>query len=122
MSKKMSRRTFARLVGTSAAAVSFTDVLPESAVAQATSPVAAMERRFSDGFLWGSATASYQVEGAVNEGGRSPTIWDSFAHSADKTHAGDTGTGIRRRSSSRRTAAPPTTKSHPTTRFTTLIA
>ena len=35
------------------------------------------ELRFPDGFAWGTATASYQIEGAVNEGGRSPSIWDT---------------------------------------------
>ena len=48
-------------------------------------------RSFPQGFLWGSATASYQVEGAVNEGGRGPTIWDTFSHTAGKTANGDTG-------------------------------
>ena len=31
-------------------------------------------------FLWGSATASYQCEGAVNEGGRAPSMWDTYLH------------------------------------------
>ena len=31
-------------------------------------------------FLWGSATASYQCEGAVNEGGRVPSMWDTYLH------------------------------------------
>ena len=46
---------------------------------------------FPPGFLWGSATASYQVEGAVNEDGRGPSIWDTFSHIPGKTHNGDTG-------------------------------
>ena len=33
---------------------------------------------FPTGFLWGTATSSYQVEGAVNEDGRGPSIWDQF--------------------------------------------
>ena len=36
--------------------------------------------RFPPGFLWGAATAAYQIEGAVAEGGRTPSIWDTFAH------------------------------------------
>jgi beta-glucosidase len=48
-------------------------------------------RQFPDGFLWGSATASYQVEGAVGEDGRGPSIWDTFSHLPGKTHNGDTG-------------------------------
>ncbi|KAG1701078.1 hypothetical protein DVH05_011318 [Phytophthora capsici] len=41
-------------------------------------PVTADSKCFSDDFLFGSATASYQVEGAVKEGGRTPSIWDQF--------------------------------------------
>jgi beta-glucosidase len=47
--------------------------------------------RFPDGFAWGVATASYQIEGAVNEGGRSPSIWDTFSHTPGKVQGGDTG-------------------------------
>ena len=49
------------------------------------------QRSFPQGFLWGSATASYQVEGGVNEGGRGKTIWDTFSHTPGKTANGDTG-------------------------------
>jgi beta-glucosidase len=48
-------------------------------------------RSFPQGFLWGSATASYQVEGAVREDGRGASIWDTFSHTPGKTHNGDTG-------------------------------
>jgi beta-glucosidase len=47
--------------------------------------------QFPDGFLWGAATAAYQIEGAANEGGRGPTIWDTFSHTPGKTFHGDTG-------------------------------
>lgn len=39
---------------------------------------------FPQGFLWGSATASYQVEGAVHADGRGESIWDRFAHTPGK--------------------------------------
>jgi beta-glucosidase len=47
--------------------------------------------RFPDGFQWGVATASYQIEGAVSEDGRAPSIWDTFSHTPGKTLNGDTG-------------------------------
>ncbi len=37
-------------------------------------------RRFPENFTWGVATASYQIEGAVSEDGRLPSIWDTFSH------------------------------------------
>jgi len=46
---------------------------------------------FPDGFLWGAATAAYQVEGAVAEDGRGPSIWDTFSHTPGKVLGGDTG-------------------------------
>jgi beta-glucosidase len=47
--------------------------------------------RFPEGFLWGTATASYQIEGAVDEDGRGASIWDTFSHTPGKVHHGDTG-------------------------------
>ncbi|WP_167153052.1 GH1 family beta-glucosidase [Streptomyces sp. MBT27] len=50
-----------------------------------------MSDRFPPGFLWGAATSAYQIEGAVAEGGRTPSIWDTFSHTPGRTDGGDTG-------------------------------
>jgi beta-glucosidase len=47
--------------------------------------------RFPDGFVFGVATAAYQIEGAAHEDGRMPSIWDTFARVPGKVHHGDTG-------------------------------
>lgn len=47
--------------------------------------------RFPDDFLWGAATAAYQIEGAVAEDGRGPSIWDTFSHEPGAILRGDTG-------------------------------
>src|SRR5207245_2129058 len=72
---RLSRRTFARLFGSAALAPAALTNLPTSASGQ-TAQSATTARSFPQGFLWGSATASYQVEGAVNEHGRGPFHWD----------------------------------------------
>lgn len=46
---------------------------------------------FPSDFLWGVATASYQIEGAFDEDGRRPSIWDTFSHTPGKVLGGDTG-------------------------------
>jgi beta-glucosidase len=46
---------------------------------------------FPRDFLFGAATAAYQVEGAVTVGGRGVSIWDTFSHTPGKTFNGDTG-------------------------------
>ena len=48
-------------------------------------------RNFPEGFLWGAATAAYQVEGAAAEDGRGLSIWDTFSHTPGKTDNGDSG-------------------------------
>jgi beta-glucosidase len=47
--------------------------------------------RFPNGFTWGTATASYQIEGAHDADGKRPSIWDTFAHTPGKIHADEHG-------------------------------
>lgn len=62
--------------------------MPTSAVAK-TAPENAL--RFQDRFLWGCATSAYQIEGAVREDGRGPSVWDTFSHLPGKINGGGTG-------------------------------
>jgi beta-glucosidase len=47
--------------------------------------------RFPDDFVWGAATASYQIEGAIAEDGRAPSVWDAFSLTPGRVENGDTG-------------------------------
>ena len=46
---------------------------------------------FPPGFVFGSATAAYQVEGGATDAGRGPSIWDTFSRTPGKVWNGDTG-------------------------------
>lgn len=46
---------------------------------------------FPPGFVWGAATAAYQIEGAAREGGRGRSVWDDFSHTEGKIARGHTG-------------------------------
>lgn len=92
MFDKISRRSFARLLGASSALLYLPHESQAAQIAAQPSPAApSASNTFPADFLWGSATASYQVEGAAHEDGRGATIWDTFSHTPGKTHNGDTG-------------------------------
>ena len=50
-----------------------------------------MEHLFPKGFVWGSATSAYQIEGAWNADGKGPSIWDVFCMIPGKVHGGHSG-------------------------------
>ena len=87
MSDKVSRRRFAKLAGLSAAGV--TNPLDLAEARPASPPRGGSG--FPAGFVWGTATSSYQVEGAVNEDGRGASIWDKFVRIPGKIEDGTNG-------------------------------
>jgi beta-glucosidase len=87
MSGKFSRRAFARLAGLSALGVA----VPAGAAERAQESDRHAPGSFPKNFLWGTATSSYQIEGAVNEDGRGPSIWDVFSHTPGKIEDGTNG-------------------------------
>ena len=46
---------------------------------------------FAKDFVWGAATASYQIEGGAQEGGKGKSIWDVFSHEPGRVYEGHTG-------------------------------
>lgn len=80
---RLSRRHFAKLVGFSAFGIA-----GEPTTSQEDNADSAHDKhaaaRFPSGFVWGTATSAFQIEGAVNEDGRGRSIWDKFAHSPGK--------------------------------------
>lgn len=82
----ITRRQFGKAAAAAAALSGVS--LPRLAFGQASSK---SDLAYPPGFLWGCATAAYQVEGAVHEDGRKPTVWDVFAHTPGKIYHNENG-------------------------------
>jgi beta-glucosidase len=91
MNNKVSRRTFGKLAGAAAVASSMPVVESAAQVQLSPASVSSNYYRYPQGFLWGAATAAYQVEGAVKEDGRGPSIWDTFSHTPGRVRNNDNG-------------------------------
>src|SRR5919108_5411384 len=88
MRNKITRRAFTTTAGAAALGAAFPPGISGSSQPRR---ISAPSKRFPKGFLWGTATAAYQVEGAAAEDGRAPSIWDTFSHTPGRTHNGETG-------------------------------
>jgi beta-glucosidase len=88
MTTRINRRNFARLLGLSASVAA----LPANRMAASSASVKknGEVRGFPKGFLWGTATSSYQIEGAPEADGKGLSIWDTFSR-AKKTYTGENG-------------------------------
>ncbi|HLY43271.1 MAG TPA: GH1 family beta-glucosidase [Terracidiphilus sp.] len=85
--KRITRRQFGKNMAVTAAAACAGYSLPKFAWGEPhPAPL-----HFPEGFLWGCATAAYQIEGGAHDDGRGPSTWDVFSHTPGKTHDGDTG-------------------------------
>lgn len=100
MSKqKFNRRDFVKLAGISGAAIPLASLsvsgCKTSGETNQSEKVAGVpgsgNSSFPPGFFWGTATSSYQIEGAWNEDGKGASIWDTYAHTPGKIRNGDTG-------------------------------
>jgi beta-glucosidase len=83
---RLSRRHFARLAGWSALGLT-TKSAESSQIGLSHNdgqPNSNPSASFPSDFVWGTATSAYQVEGAVNEDQRGPSIWDRYAHTSGK--------------------------------------
>lgn len=92
MSNTFSRRRFGQALGT--AAIGGSALAPLDSLAARSGRIGTPREnyyQFPNGFLWGCATAAYQVEGGATADGRGPSIWDKFSHTPGKTFQNETG-------------------------------
>jgi beta-glucosidase len=88
--QKFSRRAFAKLAGLATLGIGQTAARAEEGHSEALTGRPA-SGGFPSGFIWGTATSAYQVEGAVSEDGKGRSIWDTFSHVAGNIADGTSG-------------------------------
>ena len=92
MSIHLSRRNFGKALGAAAVgSVAGAPALIAAQEAQAQAQPRDNFYEFPSGFLWGCATAAYQIEGGATADGRGPSIWDTFSHIPGKVYHNQTG-------------------------------
>jgi beta-glucosidase len=94
MTDDLNRRDFVKAAGTAAlgiAAGSSPACRQSTSEAQMSQLAHGGELEFPQGFLWGVAAASYQIEGSPDADGKGKSIWDTYAHTPGKMKNGDTG-------------------------------
>jgi len=84
----MNRRELIKTLGTTAAGVALLSKLNAMGYFASSELTKAA---FGDDFLWGVATAAYQIEGAHNADGKGPSVWDTFSHGKKNIKTGETG-------------------------------